>query len=331
MPPCTCPSTSRGLICGPQSSTATYFTIVTWPVSRSTSTATMWAPNGNVKFFGSKKLEASRPGSKSAGRFLATYASEATSVQPTEAEPAENRPSANVTLPGSTCSRWAASRLALARILSTHMHDRRAAEDGGAAAVGVAPVVRHAGVAAQHHDVLHRHPEPVADDLGETGFLALPVRRRAGDDGDLAGELHPHAAPFPAAGGHRASTGRSRRSRRRSRRRCRPAARRGAPCRGRAAGRSSWRATWPSSARPGIVAAVVVEAGGGVIRELGGLGEVASSRRAIGSACSSSATTVDHPLDGVGGLGATGAAVGIGGHLVACTRAVTSMRSAANL
>src|SRR5919202_4842553 len=74
MPPCTCPSTSSGLICGPQSSTATYFLNDTTPVSRSMSTAQMCVPNGKVKFDGSKKLDASSPGSSPGGRFFATYA-----------------------------------------------------------------------------------------------------------------------------------------------------------------------------------------------------------------------------------------------------------------
>ena len=48
MPPCCWPSTSSGLITVPQSSTATWRTTRDPPVSRSTSTTAMWAPNGNV-------------------------------------------------------------------------------------------------------------------------------------------------------------------------------------------------------------------------------------------------------------------------------------------
>ncbi len=44
---------SIGLIAGPQSSTATYRTTFTLPVSGSTSTKHACAPNGNTKFSGS--------------------------------------------------------------------------------------------------------------------------------------------------------------------------------------------------------------------------------------------------------------------------------------
>src|SRR6185437_5453835 len=39
----------------------------------------MWVPNGKVKFFGSKKVVAERPGSMSGGMFLARWAARGTS------------------------------------------------------------------------------------------------------------------------------------------------------------------------------------------------------------------------------------------------------------
>ena len=52
-PPWTCPLTMSGLICTPQSSTATYFSTSTPPVSVSTSTTQMWVPKGHEKLGGS--------------------------------------------------------------------------------------------------------------------------------------------------------------------------------------------------------------------------------------------------------------------------------------
>src|SRR5882762_8229135 len=56
IPPWTWPSTSNGFRTFPQSSTATYFRSFTSPVSVSISTTQTWAPKGNVKFLGSKKV-----------------------------------------------------------------------------------------------------------------------------------------------------------------------------------------------------------------------------------------------------------------------------------
>src|SRR6185436_10511547 len=79
IPPCTCPSTSSGLITLPQSSTATYLIIFVSPVSLSISTTQTWVPKGKVKFFGSKKYVADNPGSVSGGSSLATCAASAIS------------------------------------------------------------------------------------------------------------------------------------------------------------------------------------------------------------------------------------------------------------
>ena len=54
MPPCCWPATSSGLRMRPQSSTATWRSIVTSPVSVSTSTTDTCAPNGNVESVPSK-------------------------------------------------------------------------------------------------------------------------------------------------------------------------------------------------------------------------------------------------------------------------------------
>src|SRR5260370_42103206 len=63
IPPWTWPSTSNGFRTLPQSSTATYLTSFTSPVSVSISTTQMGAPNGNVNFVASNKVVASRGGS----------------------------------------------------------------------------------------------------------------------------------------------------------------------------------------------------------------------------------------------------------------------------
>ena len=52
-PPWTWPSTISGLICTPQSSTATYLRTSTPPVSVSTSTTQMCVPKGHEKLGGS--------------------------------------------------------------------------------------------------------------------------------------------------------------------------------------------------------------------------------------------------------------------------------------
>ena len=61
-------------------------------------------------------------------------------------------------------------------------HDRGAADGSAAAAVRIAAVVRHVGVALEDRHVLDRHAKPIGDDLREARFLPLPVRRDAGDD-----------------------------------------------------------------------------------------------------------------------------------------------------
>src|SRR5207244_6258866 len=73
----------------PQSSTATYRTIRTAPVSLSTSTTQMWAPNGQTKLVGSKKVVASSPPSIPLGIRLVWKAATAISwmVMAFEGEP----------------------------------------------------------------------------------------------------------------------------------------------------------------------------------------------------------------------------------------------------
>ena len=61
------------------SSTATYLSTSTWPVSVSTSTAQMCAPNGNTRFSGSKNADPSSPGSTPCGRLCARHAENAIS------------------------------------------------------------------------------------------------------------------------------------------------------------------------------------------------------------------------------------------------------------
>ena len=59
------------------SSTATYFRTSVFPVSVSTSTTQMCAPNGNTRFSGSKNAEPSSPGSTPWGRLCARHAENA--------------------------------------------------------------------------------------------------------------------------------------------------------------------------------------------------------------------------------------------------------------
>src|ERR1044071_1585327 len=80
--------------------------------------------------------------------------------------------------------------------------DGGAAQDSGAAAVGVAAIMGDVGVAAEDDDIGHGDAESVGGDLGEAGFLALAVRGGAGDNGDFAGHFNADAAPFPTTGGH---------------------------------------------------------------------------------------------------------------------------------
>ncbi len=63
----------------PTSSTATYFVTSTSPVSVSTSTTQMWAPNGNTRLAGSKNDDSSSPGSTPSGRLWAVQAEKASS------------------------------------------------------------------------------------------------------------------------------------------------------------------------------------------------------------------------------------------------------------
>ena len=54
-------------------------------------------------------------------------------------------------------------------------HDRFAADDQRARAVGVHASVRDLRVAVQHLDVLERDPEPVGDDLAPRRLVPLTV------------------------------------------------------------------------------------------------------------------------------------------------------------
>ena len=80
------------------------------------------------------------------------------------------------------------------------LDQRLAADDEGARAVGVQALGRDLGVAVQDLDVLEGDAQPVGDDLAEGRLVALPVRGGAGDDLDRAGGEHPDAGVLPAAG-----------------------------------------------------------------------------------------------------------------------------------
>src|SRR5205807_3036981 len=81
---CTCPLTRAGLTTLPQSSTLTYLTRVTLPVSMSTSTTATCVPKGKVKLGGSKTRVNCRPGSIPSGSFTPLYASRATAANVTD-------------------------------------------------------------------------------------------------------------------------------------------------------------------------------------------------------------------------------------------------------
>src|SRR5258708_22867000 len=79
-PPCPCRSTISGLMMFPQSSTATYRRILMCPVSLSISVTAICVPKPKVKFGGSQKCVATRPGSGVGGSFRARYDAPATSA-----------------------------------------------------------------------------------------------------------------------------------------------------------------------------------------------------------------------------------------------------------
>ena len=121
IPPITWPSTIIGLMTVPQSSTATYLSIRVEPVSGSTSTTQMWAPDGKVKLGGSKTAVASRPGSTSAGSAWAVQAEKAISgivLARSGAPVTWNLPSFHSRSSSATSSSWAAMVRALALTFS---------------------------------------------------------------------------------------------------------------------------------------------------------------------------------------------------------------------
>ena len=65
-------------------------------------------------------------------------------------------------------------------------HDnRRPADSGGAAAIGVSAIMGHGGITAHNDNVFSRDSEFIGGDLGKGGFLTLAVRRGACDHGNL--------------------------------------------------------------------------------------------------------------------------------------------------
>ena len=110
-PPTTWPSTICGLMTGPMSSTATYFSTSVAPVSVSTSTAQMCAPKGKTRFSGLKNADSSSPGSTPSGRLCAVHAENARAgiVRDTSGAPRmKNFPSSNTMSASVTSSSWAA-------------------------------------------------------------------------------------------------------------------------------------------------------------------------------------------------------------------------------
>jgi hypothetical protein len=118
-PPWTMPWTIIGLTMFPQSSTATYLTILARPVSVSTSTTQTCAPDGKVLFTGSNRALSSSPGSTPSGRLWARKAEKATSemvLALSGAPLTRSAPSANSMSSSATSSSCAAIFLALAMI-----------------------------------------------------------------------------------------------------------------------------------------------------------------------------------------------------------------------
>src|SRR6185437_15816861 len=179
MPPWTWPSTSKGLMTLPQSSTATYFLSLTSPVSRSISTTQMCVPNGKVKLVGSKKVVASRPGSTPGGSVLDVGGADKV-VEADEFFRVGLRINSAVAkrhfLRSDFQNVRRDFRQFVAELFEALIH--RCSADGGGTTAECANAIGHlASVAVDDENIVGRDAEHVRGDLREAGFLALAVRR----------------------------------------------------------------------------------------------------------------------------------------------------------
>ena len=173
------PSTSSGLSTVPQSSTATCRTSSTRPVSVSTSTTAMCAPNGNVAPSGEVELAEQR---------LVSFASRRASsaqVSAWRGTPATPRPTVvghDVLGRGLEQAR----RERAARSSTASLADRRPAHLQRTRPTGTTAPRHDRGVGLHELDPVERDAERVGDDHRERGGVALPVRRRADPHGRAA-------------------------------------------------------------------------------------------------------------------------------------------------
>ena len=160
----------------------------------------MCAPKGNVKFGGSQKCVATRPGSVFGGSFMARYAAPA--ISPNDDRSCRSccqvhAPPANVT--SSDSSSIAPNFLIFAFSSCSAKYS----------AVPPTAVPRLPNVPMPYCTIAVSpcstrtssmpHAQFVGGDLREGGLLALPVRRGAGQHRDLAGRLDLHRGAFPSA------------------------------------------------------------------------------------------------------------------------------------
>src|SRR5499427_384910 len=191
MPPCRWPSASSGLITAPASSTVTIRRSTALPVSVSTSSTAMYAPNGKV---GPGALNTARTSSRSGSASLASGTEAAGSPATAKAlRPASKTRSAGL-----------ASSVSAARCRATSISScdacctaalLQAARAAGAAALG-----DQVGIAPLHGDLVNGDAELVTGQHRPHGGVALPVRGGAGEDRraavgvDLDGGVLPRAA-----------------------------------------------------------------------------------------------------------------------------------------
>ena len=184
------------------SSTATYLSTSTLPVSVSISTAQMCAPNGNTRFSGSKNADPSSPrlhavqevvraprgGTRSRGSSWRRRAPPADGTPRPTTRPRSRGPRTRAPR-SSGPSRGPGPRPARSRACRRPPRGSHACP----------PVRGDVGVTEEDLHVLHLDPELVGGDLRVDGLAALPVRRGARDHDDLPGGMTTDRGGLPAA------------------------------------------------------------------------------------------------------------------------------------
>ena len=192
-PPWTWPSATNGLMIRPASSHAIIRIRRTAPVSASTSTTAMWAPNGKVGCSGLKSVSA-----LSSARRPSSCRRSASSVQPSDgwAEPATwkfARVEVQHHVLGIGLKRVGGELLGAIDEDLRRLPGRGASDLGRFGAVGSGAARHPVGVAGQHLDLVQVDAGALGHDLGERGLVALAVGEGAGADegsavlGDLDG------------------------------------------------------------------------------------------------------------------------------------------------